>query len=224
MKPRFPHTGACPAMLAALMVAAGGSACAHGGHAGYDQAHPSMETPMSEPTATTTVEGDGVRVEASFENATNGPLRVRYQVHNAGSADIAVFDRGDRHAVLTGRHQAGEVGDPGFREDDEGGLELRHGARPLPQPAPTLPPTPLAARLAPGQSLEGSFSFSPLVGDQPRRLRWCLGVAPFNETQFRSPEQAGGVEIWQASFDLAESQQLLCTPWFDVAAGAFGAE
>jgi len=152
------------------------------------------------------------------------PLRVRYRVHNTGGEDLAVFDRGNRHAVLTKRQQAGEVGEPGFHEDGDGGLVLSHVARPLPRPAPTLPPTPLAARLAPGQALEGDFSFSPLVGDQPRRLRWCLGVAPFNETQFRSPEQAGGVEVWQASFDLAESQQTLCTPWFEVAAGAFATE
>lgn len=224
MKPRCPRVDARPALLAALVMAAGGGACAHGGHARYDQSNHSMETPMSEATATTTVEGDGVRVEASFEHAAGGPLRVRYQVRNTGGSDLAVFDRGDRHAVLTGRHKAGEVGDPGFRDDGEGGLELRHAARPLPQPAPTLPPTPLAVRLAPGQSLEGSFSFAPLVGDQPQRLRWCLGVAPFNETQFRSPEQAGGIQVWQASFALSESQQLLCTPWFDVAAGTFQAE
>ena len=224
MKPMSPRAGARPALLAALLVALGSAACAHGSHAIYDQANPSMETPMSQAQATTTVEGDGVRLEASFDHAAGGPLRVRYRVHNTGSADLAVFDRGDRHAVLTGRHGAGEVGDPGFREDGQGGLELRHAARPLPQPAPTLPPTPLAARVAPGQLLEGHFSFSPLVGDQPRRLRWCLGVAPFNERQFRSPDGSGDVEVWQASFELSESQQLLCTPWFDAASGTFAAD
>ena len=224
MNSRFPGAGGRQALLAALVVVAAGSACAHGGHAGYDQANQQMEsTTMSEAPATT-IEGEGVRVEAAFQAAAGGPLRVHYQVHNTGGADLAVFDRGNRHAVLTKRQQVGEVGEPGFREDGDGGLVLSHVARPLPDPSPTLPPTPLAARLAPGQALEGSFSFSPLVGGQPRRLRWCLGVAPFDEAQFRSPEQAGGVEVWQASFAHADSQQKLCTPWFDVAAGAFQEE
>lgn len=224
MTSTFPGAGTRLALLAAGLAAAAGTACAHGGHAGYDQANEPMEsTTMSEAPATT-IEGDGVRIEAAFETGAGGPLRVRYRVHNTGGADLAVFDRGNRHAVLTKRQKTGEVGEPGFREDGDGGLVLSHVARPLPDPSPTLPPTPLAARLAPGQALEGSFSFSPLVGEQPRRLRWCLGVAAFDEAQFRSPEQAGAVEVWQASFALADSQQTLCTPWFDVDAGAFQEE
>lgn len=223
MTPRLNGARVRRALLAALVMAAAGGACAHGGHAGYDQSDkPTENSPMTQ--ASTTIEGEGVRVEAAFENATGGPLRVRYRVHNTGEADLAVLDRGDRHAVLTGRQRTGEVGQPGFREDGKGGLVLSHMARPLPQPAPTLPPTPLVARLAPGQALEASFSFAPLAGDQPRRLRWCLGVAPFDEAQFRSPEQVDGVEVWQAPFALADSQQLVCTPWFDVAAGVFEPE
>lgn len=222
MTPRFIGARVRRALLPALVMAAAGGACAHGGHAGYDQPDEPTENPtMSQ--ASTTTEGDGVRVEAAFETAAGGPLRVRYRVENTGDADLAVFDRGDRHAVLTKRQRTGEVGQPGFREDGEGGLVLSHVARPLPQPAPTLPPTPLAVRLAPGQALEASFSFAPLVGDQPRRLRWCLGVAPFDEATFRSPEQVDGVEIWQAPFSMADRQQQVCTPWFDVAAGAFEA-
>ena len=224
MKSRFPGASARQALLAALVAAGAGTACAHGGHAGYDQANQPMESSAMPEAPATTIESDGVRVEAAFQAAAGGPLRVRYRVHNTGGADLAVFDRGNRHAVLTKRQQTGEVGEPGFHEDDDGGLVLSHVARPLPDPSPTLPPTPLAARLAPGQALEGSFSFSPLVGDQPRRLRWCLGVAPFDDKQFRSPEQVEGVEVWQASFALADSQQKLCTPWFDVAAGTFQAE
>jgi len=35
---------------------------------------------------------------------------------------------------------------------------------------------------------------------------------------------SGDVEVWQASFELSESQQLLCTPWFDAASGTFAAD
>lgn len=224
MKSRLPGASARHALLAALVMAGAGGACAHGGHAGYDQTNEPMEgTTMTEAPATT-IQGDGVRVEAAFDVRAGGPLQVRYRVHNTGDADLAVFDRGNRHAVMTRRQQTGEVGEPGFHEDGDGGLVLSHVARPLPQPSPTLPPTPLAARLAPGQALEGSFSFSPLVGEPPRRLRWCLGVAAFDGELFRDPEQVDGVEVWQASFALADSQQQVCTPWFDVAAGAFEAQ
>ncbi|MGO1541952.1 MAG: hypothetical protein ACTHZI_00560 [Luteimonas sp.] len=178
---------------------------------------------MSE-ASSATVEGEGVRVEAAFEAVADGPLKVRYRVHNTGGGDLAVFDRGNRHAVLTKRQQAGEVGQPIFREEGDGGLTLSHMAMPLPQPSPTLPPTPLAARLGAGQALEGEFSFAPLVGEPPTRLRWCLGVTPFEEARFTATEHAGEFEVWQASFAHADSQQVLCTPWFDVAKGAFAAE
>lgn len=178
---------------------------------------------MSE-AANATIEGEGVRVEASLEAGANRPVRVRYRVHNTGDADLAVFDRGNRHAVLTKRQQAGEVGQPAFREEGAGSLVLSHVAVPLPEPGPTVPPVPLAARLGPGQALEGDFSFSPLVDGPVERVRWCLGVAPFDRERFSGPEEAGGMEVWRAEFGLADDQQVLCTPWFDVASGAFEAE
>lgn len=178
---------------------------------------------MSE-AANATIEGEGVRVEASLEAGADRPVRVRYRVHNTGGADLAVFDRGNRHAVLTKRQQAGEVGQPTFREEVAGSLVLSHVAVPLPEPHPTLPPVPLAARLGPGQALEGEFSFSPLVDGPLERVRWCLGVAPFDRERFSEPEEAGGVEVWRAGFELAGDQQVLCTPWFDVANGAFEPE
>ncbi|HIY71559.1 MAG TPA: hypothetical protein H9827_08830 [Candidatus Luteimonas excrementigallinarum] len=209
-------------LIALALATVAGTACTHApASAGYDQTQQATETAaMADAGASTTVEGQGVRVEASFEAPAGGPLTVRYQVHNSGDADLAVFDRGNRHAVMTKRLQAGDVGEPVFHEAD-GGLTLSHRALPLPEPSPTLPPVPLAARLAPGASLEGTFNFAPLVGGQPDRVRWCLGVAPFDDELFRSPEQGGAVEVWQAAFSLADSQQLVCTPWFDTARGAF---
>lgn len=171
--------------------------------------------------ATTAVEGSGVRMQATFEHAAGGRLQVRYRVQNTGSGDIAVFDRGDRHAVLTGRQALGDVGNPLIREEADGQITLSHVALPLSQPSPTVPPVPLAIRLAAGAELEGAFSFSPLVGGPPRRLRWCLGVVPFDAGQFTQPEEAGGVEVWQGAFELADTQQQLCTPWFDTASGSF---
>ena len=170
---------------------------------------------------TTVIEGNGVRVEVQLEAAVNSPLQVRYSVHNTGASDLAVFDRGDRHAVSTRRQNEGEVGQPGTRDEGDGDITISHVAMPLPQPTPTLPPVPLAAKLAAGATLDGEFSYSPFALAPPKRLRWCLGVAPFNDADFSSPQQFDGVEVWQAGFQLAEQQQRLCTPWFDLAEGGF---
>lgn len=172
--------------------------------------------------ARTTVEGEGATLEAAFR-AAGAELTVDYRVRNTGDGPLAVFDRGDRHAVLTGRLAEGEVPPPYFGEDGEGGLTLSHEARPLAQPAPTLPPVPLAARLAPGESLEGGFTFDTSLAAGAARVRWCLGVAPFDEAAFQASEPAGEVAVWTSPFEAAEAQQRLCTPWFDIAAGAFEA-
>ncbi|MDH5824755.1 hypothetical protein QFW77_17435 [Luteimonas sp. RD2P54] len=179
---------------------------------------------MASSDNSTTVEGDGARLEADFAyDPRQQALRVRYRLHNTGDAALAVFDRGNRHAVLTGRQQPGAVSDPVFREDGAD-VTLSHIALPLPSPSPTVPPTPLAVRLPAGAELEGEFTFAPPTAEPARRMRWCLGVADFEESEFTAPEDVGGVEVWQASFAHVERQQLLCTPWFDVAAGTFEAE
>lgn len=167
-----------------------------------------------------TVEGEGASLEAAF--AREGErLGVRYRIRNTGDGPLAVFDRGDRHAVLSGRVAAGAVPSPHFSEDGAGGLTLAHVARALPHPAPTLPPVPLAARLAPGDRLEGEFGFDLSLATGLERVRWCLGVAPFDEATFEASESSGPVAVWTAPFELADTQQRLCTPWFDVKTGAF---
>lgn len=170
--------------------------------------------------ATTVIEGTGVRLEVDFHQGAEDVVRVEYRLHNTGDADLAVFDRGDRHAVMTGRMETGEVGQPLFRDEGEGDYTFGHVALPLREPAPTLPPVPLAAKLPAGGSLEGAFELS-VPGEVPRRVRWCIGMAPMDGGAFDQPEQAGGVEVWRASFDAHKQQRKLCTPWYDMAAGGF---
>lgn len=214
------------ATAAAVLAAglAGTAACAH------DRSADPATSPAPEPatmspsaSASTLVRGnDGAILHAAFErDAASGELRVRYRLDNQGNDALAVFDRGDRHAVLTSRHATGEVPAPLFRDEGNGDLTLSHEALPLPTPSPTVPPVPLAARLAPGAALEGAFAFTGPGASSARRVRWCLGVAPFSDSDFDNPEQAGGVEVWWASFAVVDRQQTLCTPWFDAAAGAF---
>jgi hypothetical protein len=167
-----------------------------------------------------TVEGDGVSLEARFDYAPSaGKLVVHYRVHNEGDAPVAIFDRGNRQAVLSKRQALGAVAAPTF-EDAGDATTLRHVALPLPRPTPTVPPTPLATKVAAGAAADGEFEFA-FVSTTPKRVRWCLGIAPFADADFSSPELAGGVEVWRASFAVVERQQVVCTPWFDLARGAF---
>lgn len=172
--------------------------------------------------ARTSVTGEGATLEVAFD-PEGTQLAVRYRVGNTGDAPLAVFDRGDRHAVMTKRIAAGEVPDPHFDANGEA-LTLTHAARPLPQPSPTVPPVPLAARLDAGQQFDGAFSFDLSLAAEARRVRWCLGVLPFDEEGFREAASAGEVPVWSAPFSAAETQQMLCTPWFDIAEGSFAQE
>lgn len=173
-------------------------------------------------SVSTAVAGPLAGLEAAFDySASQRVLKVQYQVDNTSGEPLAVFDRGDRHAVQTRQHAAGEVPSPFFAVDEEGGVTLSHEALPLPTPAPTSPPTPLAAKLAPGESVKGEFSFTLPASIAGDRLRWCVGVAPFNGSDFNSGEQVAGVDLWRASFAVVDTQQRLCTPWFDLSRGVF---
>ncbi|MCW5581920.1 MAG: hypothetical protein KIS72_11325, partial [Luteimonas sp.] len=56
----------------------------------------------AEPVSTHVDDADA-RLEASFASPSPGTVQVRYRLHNAGDVPLAVFDRGNRHAVLAGR-------------------------------------------------------------------------------------------------------------------------
>jgi hypothetical protein len=173
--------------------------------------------------ACTVVEGDGAKMEAAFDlDGAKQRLSVRYRIANTGDAALAVFDRGNAHAVLTKRQAAGAVGAPVMKQD-VGDVTLSHIAMPLPTPAPTVPPTPLAAKLDAGASLDGAFEFNLSLADGPKRVRWCLGVVPFTENEFAASKHGGEVQVWSASFAVIESQRTLCTPWYDLAERAFEA-
>lgn len=164
------------------------------------------------PSATT--QDDGLRLNAQFGfDAGKRLLRLRYLLHNGSRQAVALFDRGNSLAVAQGRLKAGSAAAP-TSEPGKDGLVLHHRIVPLRKPAPTVPPIPLAARLAPGAELGGDVLVE--VGEATR-LRYCLGVAPFEPALFSSREAIDGVELWRASFDAVGKQKTLCTPWFDTA-------
>lgn len=205
-----------PALVAALALAVAG-ACAHEPVNAPESA--AMPAP---PEVSTTVATELATLHAGFDYLpAERLLRVRYRLDNTGGSALAVFDRGDRHAVMTRQLVAGEVPSPFFSIDDAGGVTLSHEALPLPVPAPTSPPTPLAARLMPGASLEAGFSFTLPTSIEADRLRWCVGITPFTEDDFSAGETTAVGDLWRASFAVVDDQQRLCTPWFDLAGDGF---
>lgn len=171
--------------------------------------------------ARTTVRGQAatVEVEMGFDAAT-GSVDVRYRLHNNDKTKaLAVFDRGNRHEVSIGRQTLGAIAAPTWKGMGEE-VELFHVAAPLPNPTPISPPSPLALEVAAGGELRGGFKFALLSG-APKRLRWCLGVLPWQASYFDSPSATDAGKIWRASFAVANEQETLCTPWYDVAKAAF---
>lgn len=212
-------------LAAAIAVIAVG--CAHA--TPNPSPEPSMSSPVSTQTAAnptaalarTTVRGQAatVEVEMGFDAAT-GTVDVRYRLHNNDKAKaLAVFDRGNRHEVSIGRQTLGAIAAPTWKGMGEE-VELFHVAAPLPNPAPISPPSPLALEVAAGGELRGAFKFA-LLGGAPKRLRWCLGVLPWQASYFDSPSDTGAGQIWRATFAVANEQETLCTPWYDVAKAAF---
>lgn len=166
------------------------------------------------------VDGKGVALEAVFAREGEG-VRVDYRIRNTGTVPLVVFDRGDRHAVLTKRMVSGDVGVPALRAHAGTRATLSHVARALPTPAPTVPPTPLARRVEAGASVDSTFRFSNWLASTPAQVKWCVGVGIADDTRLFSSDDSGDVQVWQADFGYADDQQVLCTPWFDMANGTF---
>lgn len=166
------------------------------------------------------VDGKGVALEAVFAREGEG-VRVDYRIRNTGTVPLVIFDRGDRHAVLTKRMVSGDVGVPALSEYAGTRATLSHVARALPTPAPTVPPTPLARRVDPGASVDATFRFSKWLASTPAQVQWCVGVGIADDTRLFSSDDSGDVQVWQADFGYADDQQVLCTPWFDMANGTF---
>jgi len=145
---------------------------------------------------------------------------VRYVLRNAGRESLIVFDRGTVHDVSTEAMALGGVGVP-TQEISGEDVTLVHAAMPLPEPSPTSPPTPLGIELAPGAALAARFQVMLQGPSLPKRLRWCVGMMPIDESLLSSPQQTKDGRIWMASFSSAERQERLCTPWYDVAGARF---
>jgi hypothetical protein len=147
-------------------------------------------------------------LEAHFDiDATRHTVRVDYSVRNKSSAPLMVLDRG----VATAGKVAGAA--PLAKLDGDA-LTLTQAAMPLPKPARTVPRVPLATRIEPGAKRSATIEAElPL---EAKRVRFCIGVAPFSEATFTAVQ--GQADAWRASFTVAESQTLLCSAWFDVGA------
>jgi hypothetical protein len=145
---------------------------------------------------------------------------IRYVLRNDGSTPLVVFDRGTAHDIAHGQRTLGSIGDPKQEMSGED-LTLVHAAMPLPDPSPTSPPTPIAIELAPGATLAGRFQVSIMSNAMPKRVRWCVGVMPKDDTMLFSPQETKDGRLWTAAFAVVEKQQRVCTPWYDVQRRSF---
>jgi hypothetical protein len=176
--------------------------------------------PASSSTVSRTHAHDAELIANFDYDLTTRVVNVRYQVkNNSPKSSLAIFDRADLHAVKQGQQALGDVAVP--HQTAEGNdITLWHTVLPM-DPIAESEPTPTAIRLAPGDTLSGQFTFG-LWGDVvPTRLRWCLGIMPFDERLFGSPAAVEAGELWYASTAVVELQRTLCTRWYDIASAAF---
>jgi hypothetical protein len=168
-------------------------------------------------------EGQSVQLRANIHyDASLGTWTVDYRLRNASAtASVAVFDRGDAHEVGIGRQTLGAIGIPRSTTTDAGDLEIVHAARPLPNPSPVSPPTPLAIELTAGAEVSGQFSFSSLFAGAPKRVRWCVGVMLLQDADKHLVYETAQGRILQTGFGVVDRQRMLCTPWYDIASRAF---
>jgi hypothetical protein len=139
-------------------------------------------------------------------------LRVEYSVKNTSSAPLMVLDAG---VAIGGKLAAGGAAPLG--KTDGEALTLTHAATALPKPAPTVPRITLASRLEPGAMRSSKFDADVPPG--VKRVRYCVGVAPFAEDAFAPFEP--DTKLWRAAFGVAATQTLICTAWFDLATNHF---
>ncbi|HNR92938.1 MAG TPA: hypothetical protein PKO41_11015 [Dokdonella sp.] len=173
------------------------------------------------PSATTTLRIEGVELEVGIQaGASPTRLAFRYRLHNGTGVALAVFDRGDSHAVATRRLKAGAVAPPAF-EVSATDLTLSHVAAALAEPTPTVPRIALAVRVDAGATLDGRFDYS--IDADVRRLRWCLGTLPFDAATFIAVD-GSEPPVWRAPLAAAQTQRLLCTPWYLVEERRFSAD
>ena len=147
-------------------------------------------------------------LEARFGvDAARHRVHVDYSIRNTSAAPLMVLDGG---AAVAGKVDAS--GAAPLAKLDGDALTLTHAAMPLPKPAPTVPRVPLAARVEPGATHAAAFDAE--LPAAAHRVRYCIGVAPFDEDAFTA--MPGRPDVWRASFALAGTQATLCTEWFEV--------
>jgi len=159
----------------------------------------------------TRVVAPSATLEATFERARQGSLRVSYSLRNTGAQPLMIPDRGVAVGGKLPALAGGESAAPMLKVED-GAATLTHAVVALPKPAPTVPRIPLAARIEARASHEAAFTVD--LPTDVKRVRYCVAVAPFSEDAFTAVEGANG--IWRAAFGVAETQALVCTSWFDL--------
>ncbi len=144
-------------------------------------------------------------------------LRVDYFLRNGSDEPLAVFDRGSTHELSNKQLEAGANAPPSRKEKGDG-LERSDRARALPRPSPTVPRISLAARVDRGEVIDGRVDAEVA---QYAKVRYCLGVAPFDTGTFTVFATSSSLPLWRTPFKVAAIQQILCAPWKVLATTSF---
>lgn len=178
--------------------------------------------PSMQDSSTTTVTSPLARLEVTARyDRGQQKLDIRWNLSNTGDQPLAVFDRGDTMAARRKPLAADGVAEVA-RKPEGDTLVLSHRAMALPQPAPTVPPVPLAGRVAADGTRQAHFQVD-LLTVPAGGVRYCLGVAPFDADDY-TPAEKIGEGTWRASFKVVDRQTLLCTPVFDLDSGHFASD
>jgi hypothetical protein len=144
-------------------------------------------------------------------------ISVKYRVQNESRREsLAVFEREVYIPHPSYVYSPGKIGAPIVKANGTD-VDIIHAAFAGDIPASG---TPLAIEVMSGAHIDGHF-FLPLGEAKPKRLRWCVGVMPFDKRYFDRPHGSGNGRIWFAKAEVKPLQQMLCTPWYDVTQARF---
>ncbi len=159
------------------------------------------------------------QIESSFyDTGTVDQVHIRFQIANDGALPIAVLGVGSSgtQSLPLPNYDISAVGD----------LTISHGMTKASADTLAGRRATYAHKVLPQTRYENSHTlkllsrYPVLTGAegsavQPKRLRYCVAVAPFGAEKFTPVGDAKTVWLVQAT--VADDQSLLCSQWFDLA-------
>ena len=143
---------------------------------------------------------------------------IRFQIVNSGTTPIAVLNVASD--AIPG------LPEPTYQIAANGDLTIAHGIAKASDTTLVGRRATYAHKLLPQDRYAHTLTIKLLSrypnlsggGDasvQPKRLRYCAGIAPFQSEKFTPVSETP--TLWLAQVTVADDQKRLCSEWFDVA-------